>query len=111
MYKVSFYTSSGKTSPVKVFLDSCSSSLRAKILRQFKHVAEYGLNPAIPNVRKMTGTTLWELRILGKDNIRIICIPLPERAVKVLHIFRKKQRKTPARELRVALKRCQKVVD
>ena len=111
MYKVSFYASQGKTSPIKEFLDSCQPSLRTKILRQLKYVEEYGLNPAIPNIKKITSSSLWELRILGRDNIRIICLSKPEREVKVLHIFRKKKQKTPTNELNVALKRSQEVLD
>ena len=106
MYRVTFYTPQGKTSPIKEFLDSCQPSLRTKILRQLKYVEEYGLNPAIPNIKKITGTSLWELRILGRDNIRIICVSKAGRKVKVLHIFRKKKQKTPTGELSVALKRA-----
>lgn len=107
MYKVSFYAPRGKISPIKEFLDSCQSSLRTKILRQLKYVEEYGLNPAIGNIKKITGTSLWELRILGKDNVRIICVSLPNKEVKVLHIFKKEKQKTPAKELNLALKRRQ----
>lgn len=107
MYQVSFYTPKGKSSPIKEFLDSCQPSLRSKVLRQLKYVEEFGLNPAIPNIKKITGTSLWELRILGKDNIRIVCVSLPEKEVKVLHIFEKKRQKTPAKELNLALKRYQ----
>jgi len=111
MYKVSFYTPSGKVSPIKNFLDSCQLSLRAKILRQLRYVQEYGLNPIIPNIKKIVKTPLWELRILGKDNIRIICVFLPKKGVKVLHIFRKKKQKTPLKELNLALRRYQEVLD
>ena len=92
-------------------MDSCQPSLRTKILRQFKYVEEYGLNPAIPNIKKFSGTNLWELRILGKDNIRIICAERPKKEVKVLHIFRKKKQKTPAKELNIATKRLQEILD
>ncbi len=61
MYRVTFYAPQGKISPLKEFLDSCQPNLRAKILRQLKYVEEYGLNPAIPNIKKITGTFLWEL--------------------------------------------------
>jgi phage-related protein len=111
MYRISFYTPVGKISPIKQFLDSCQQSLRAKILRQLKYVQEYGLNSAIPNLKKITHTPLWELRILGKDNIRIICISLPNREVKVLHLFKKKKQKTPLKELNLTLKRYQEVLD
>lgn len=111
MHRVTFYTPQGKTSPIKEFLDSCQPSLRTKILRQFKYVEEFGLNPAIGNIKKITSTRLWELRILGKDNIRIVCVSLSDKEVSVLHIFRKSKQKTPARELNIALKRSQEVLD
>ena len=111
MYKVSFYTPQGKTSPIKEFLDTCQPRLRTKILRQLKYLEEYGLNPAIGNIKKITGSSLWELRILGRDNIRIVCVSLPGKEVKVLHVFRKKKQKTPTNELNIALKRCREVLD
>jgi hypothetical protein len=66
MYKVVFYTYQRKSS-IKKFLDFCQAGLRAKILRQLKYVQEFGLNPAIPNIKKFKKTPIWELRILGKD--------------------------------------------
>ena len=111
MFNVAFYTPSGKASPIKKFLDSCPPKLRVKVLRQFQYVQEFGLSPAIPNLKKITKTSLWELRILGRDNVRIICAPLPKKEVKILHIFRKKKQKTPAKELNLALKRYQEVLD
>ena len=111
MYKVSFYTPIGKTSPIKKFLDSCQPNLRVKILRQLQYVQEYGLNPVIPNIKKIAKTSLWELRILGKDNVRIICTSLKRQEVKILHVFRKKKKKTPIKELNLSLKRYQEVLD
>jgi len=110
MYKVDFYTSLGKASSIKEFLDSCPPSLRVKILRKLKYVEEFGLNPAIPDIKKVTGTHLWELRILGRDNIRIFCGQLQNGEVKVLHIIRKKTQKTPAGELNIAIRRYQEVL-
>lgn len=105
MYKVSFYTPKNKNSPISDFLDSCNENIRAKIGKQLKYAEEFGLTSAIPNLRKVMITPLWELRILGKDNIRIFCINLPGQEVKVLHIFKKKKQKTPQKEIAVALKR------
>jgi len=36
---------------------------------------------------------------LGKDNIRVVCVPLPNKEVKILHVFVKKKQKTPQKEL------------
>lgn len=109
MYKTTFYTPSEKLSPIQKFLNSTNESLRAKILRQLKYVQEFGLTPCIPNLRRLTSTPLWELRILGKDNIRIICASLANKEVKILHIFSKKKQKTPLKEISLALHRYKEV--
>lgn len=111
MYKVVFYTPKRKKSPISEFLDNCKVSLRAKIIRQLKYVQEFGLTPAVPNLRKLKGTPLWELRILGKDNVRIICAKIRNRQIVILHIFRKKKQKTPTRELNIALGRYKDLTD
>jgi hypothetical protein len=66
MYKVIFYTLPNNRSPIHDFLDKCSTSLRNKIVRQLTYVSEFGLTKVIPYLRKVSGTKLWELRILGK---------------------------------------------
>ena len=48
MYIITFYTPSGKTSPIRKFLDSTKVPLRRKILRQFMYVQEFGFSPSIP---------------------------------------------------------------
>ena len=111
MFVVSFYSSVVKTSPVKEFINSCKPILRAKILRKLKYVQEFGLNPAIPDIKKVTGTQLWELRILGKDNIRLFCASLPNREVKVLHIIKKKKQKTPIKEISIAISRYKELTN
>jgi phage-related protein len=100
-YEVVFYTDINGDSPITDFLNNCSDSLRSKILRQFMYVAEFGISYKIPNIKKVTGTSFWELRILGNDNIRIFCIG-NRRNVYIVHIFSKKKQKTPAKEIRVA---------
>lgn len=68
-------------------------------------VQEYGLQAIIPHVKKLTGTPLWEIRILGGDNVRILFVTQLERQILLLHAFVKKTNKTPAKEIAKALKR------
>ena len=100
-YKIVFYTDKSGSCPITEFLDSCSDSLRSKILRQFMYVCEFGISYRIPNIKKVTGTNFWELRILGKDNIRVFCIG-NKRDVHIIQIFNKKKQKTPLNEIRTA---------
>jgi len=102
-YDVIFY-SNNLENPIIKFLDKCDDKLRSKVLRQIKYVNEFGLTAKVPNIKKVTGTSFWELRILGKDNIRIFCIG-KEKVVFVLHIFVKKKQKTPRKEIAIALDR------
>jgi len=105
--RVEFFTPEDGKSPIKEFIDRCEIKQQVKILRFLKYLEEFGLTTAIPNCRKLAGTPLWEIRILGRDNIRIFYTPIGENRIVVLHIFSKKKQKTPRKEVNVALKRYQ----
>src|SRR3989344_4750578 len=102
-----YYISSRGGNPVKEFLDSLEEKQQAKILRIFQLIEEYGLQAVAAHLKKVTGTPLWEIRTLGKDNIRILYIVPERRAVLALHGFVKKKQKTPRKELDMALNRYQ----
>ncbi len=104
-WKVLFYISESNDNPVKVFLNDLEERERGKILRVVKYIQEYGLDAVLPHVRKLTGIPLWEIRILGKDSIRIVYVVPYEQTVLLLHGFRKKAQKTPQREIRIAMER------
>lgn len=101
---VEFFITKRGRSPVKKDFDKFSSQQRTKVLRQLQYLQEFGMSSAVPNLKKVKSTSLWESRILGKNNIRIFCV-VHKRKVVVLHIFEKKKQKTPERELSVAVKR------
>lgn len=102
---VRYYISPRGENPVKEFLESISKKQKSKTFRIFQLFQEYGLNSITPHVKKLTGTPLWEIRILGRDNIRIIYFIPHKDNILVLHGFFKKSQKTPERELNLALKR------
>lgn len=108
---VEFFASFDKKSPIKEFIDQCPTQQQVKILRILQYLQEFGPTSAIPNSKKLKGTPLWELRILGKDNIRIIYAPLGKNKVVVLHIFLKKKRKTPRKEIELAFRRYKNILD
>jgi len=104
-YTIYYYISPSGKNPVKNFLDSLQETQQAKVLRILQYIEEYGLRSILPHVRKLTGTPLWEIRILGKDNIRVIYVVPTKNTVLVLHGFIKKKQKTPSKELNLALSR------
>jgi len=102
---VYYYVSSERENPIKEFLDSLEGIQQAKILRLFQYIEEYGLQTISSHLKKVTNTPLWEIRILGKDNIRIFYVAPERNAVLILHGFMKKKQKTPRKEIKLALQR------
>lgn len=62
-WKVIYYISPSGDNPVKDFLDAHPSA-KLKAFRIFSHIVEYGLTSAIPHIKKLAGTPLWEIRII-----------------------------------------------
>ena len=106
-WQVGYYLSPRGENLIKKFLDSLGKQQQVKVLRIFQYLEEYGLQTIIPHLRKLKGTPLWEIRIRGKDNIRLIYVVPFKKFVLVLHGFLKKTRETPRKEIEIALGRYQ----
>ncbi len=104
MTRIIYYTDAS-SNPVKDFIDSLDNKQKAKIFRIFQYIEVYGLLSVLPHVKKLSGTDLWEIRILGKDNLRIIYVTITPESIVVLHGFIKKTQKTSSKDLSIALKR------
>lgn len=90
---------------VKDFIHSLSEVQKDKVFRAIKPLSEFGLGTHLLNTKKLVGTPLWEVRVLGKDSIRIFFAVIVKNTVLILHGFIKKSQKTPSREINLALKR------
>lgn len=102
-YVVYYYIAPSGDNPVSDFFDSLNERQQTKILRIIQYVKEYGLSSILPHTKKLAGTPLWEIRILGRDNIRVLyAIPI-NKIVLILHGFLKKSQRTPEKELQTAL--------
>lgn len=105
MYAVYFYQQKDGKSPIIEFIQSVGKPLRIKIERQVAYLRRFGITKENPSLRKLTGTPLWEIRILGKDNTRIICAVVVHGKIFIVHIFKKKGNKTSLGDIDLALKR------
>ena len=105
---VFYYISPRGNNLVKDFIDSLPFKQKAKIFRIFQFLQEYGFYSITPHIKKLTGTSFWEIRILGTDNLRIIFFIAGKNEILVLHGFKKKTKKTPLKELTLAFKRFTK---
>lgn len=101
---VYFETPSGGL-PVYDFIESLNLDTQSKVSNTLDLVSEYGIRLGAPHIKKVTGTDLWELRILGKDSIRIFYVTVTGKTFLLLHGFIKKSQKAPKKELKVALSR------
>lgn len=104
-YQVHYFLTETNQNPVKDFINSLEKIQKSKIFRILQLFQEYGLQAIIPHTKKVTGTPLWEIRILGKDNLRILYVSWRKENILVLHGFLKKKQKTPSREIKIALER------
>lgn len=107
-WKIIYYISATGENPVKKLLDA---HLKAKLktLRILSNIEEFGLSFAIPHIKKLTGTPLWEIRILGEDSVRILYVTRQEKQILLLHAFIKKTDKTPRKEIDISLARLSEI--
>lgn len=97
-------------SPVEEYLERATNQVFRKISKQIKYLQEYGLRPEVINLKKLKGCPIWEIRILGKNNIHLLCSQV-KNIIWILHIFAKKTMNTPSKDLNIALKRFNDIVD
>lgn len=104
-WKINYYVSPSGNNPVKDFLDGTKPTIKAKAFRILFNIREYGLITAIPHIKKLAGTPLWEIRILGEDSVRILYVSKSKKTILLLHAFFKKKQTTPKKEIDTALAR------
>ena len=100
-WKISFYESGRGESPVYEFFKKQQPQARSKITHLVDLLAQYGNLLGMPHA-KVLGKGLSELRIRGKEEIRIMYC-LNGKTIILLHAFKKQAQKTPTKELQVAI--------
>ena len=81
--------------------------MQARFARICELIAAVGLERmSAPHVRHLTGP-LWEMRLTGRDGVaRALYVAARGRRVVVVRVFVKKTRRTPRREIELALRRA-----
>lgn len=91
---------------IERFLDSLSRKERAKVLRNISLLEKFGLNLRKPYVKSLKIQKLRELRVIFRSKIfRLLFFHYKERILVILHGFVKKTKKTPVKEIKIALER------
>lgn len=104
-WKVVLYKTPQGEAPVNKFILNLELKAQAKVYNLIKLLKAFGVSVGQPHIKKLTGTQLWEMRILGSDSIRILYITIAGKTFLLLHGFKKKKYKTPPKEIRIAEER------
>ncbi len=104
VFEIIFYRKANGAEPLRKFLDSLPTALRSKAVRDLDVLKENGSKLRLPYSRHLRDG-LFELRIQTKgDDARIFYFFFSKGKIVVTNGFVKKSQKTPARELRRALR-------
>jgi phage-related protein len=101
VWELIYYQMPSGRSPIADFLDSLPAREAERVVRKLNLLERLGPNLGYPHVAPLRGQ-IWELRITGKNQQRVLYVALSGTRIVLLHAFTKKQRKTPAREINTA---------
>ncbi|MDO8618792.1 MAG: type II toxin-antitoxin system RelE/ParE family toxin [Candidatus Daviesbacteria bacterium] len=104
-WEIIYYETYLGNSPVFEFIQNLDPKTKSKVIEIMDLLKQHGILMGPPHSKKVTGTPLWELRILGGDNIRIFYVAVVNRRFLLLHAFLKKKQKTDTREIKNAINR------
>ena len=100
-WKVIVFESKRGEKFVEEFVKSLSPDTVAKIVHGVDLLEKYGPFVGMPHSKKL-GKYIYELRIRGKEEIRIIYVFVRNK-IYLLHGFKKKQQKVPRKEIETEL--------
>lgn len=100
---LTFETSSGEK-PVDEFIKKQQPQARSKIAHNIRLLREYGNMLGLPH-SKALGGGLCELRIRGKEELRIFYCFGQQKTIYLLHGFKKQKQQTSQKDLDQALSR------
>lgn len=108
MTSVKFFIDQRGKNPVGEFLDE-NKNIKTKAIIVIKNISEFGLISVVSHIKKLSGLPFWEIRILGKDSARIIYVSKIKEEIILIHAFKKKTKKTPLKEINIAIKRLKQL--
>ena len=89
---------------IKDFIDGLQENTQAKLGRQLDLLEEHGSQLGMPHARAMGGGLI-ELRVRGKQEVRVFYAFAVGKRIYLLHGFIKKTQTTPKKELDTARQR------
>ena len=97
----------GHKNEVFEFIENLDPATQAKVYRLLEKLPQYGYRLGMP-FTKQVNSDLYELRVLGKVQVRLFYI-FDYKSIIILHAFIKKTQKLPKKELKIALDRLKQL--
>jgi phage-related protein len=107
-WKVKFFQTERGDYPVRDFILEQNPKTHAKIILSIELLRDNGPFLKPPHIKKLK-PNLYELRILGRDPIRIF-YTIYKKEYYLLHAFKKKSQRTPPREFKLAIDRLNEII-
>lgn len=103
-WNIKTYETSSGEKVLDQFIKKQQPQTKAKIAHIIKLLELYGNKLGLPH-SKALGSGLYELRVRGKEELRIIYCFMQQKTIYLLHGFKKQTQQIPSKELEIALKR------
>jgi phage-related protein len=103
-WEIIYYESPNGQAVIKDFVDSLQESTQAKFARQLDLLEEHGNRLGMPHAKAMGGGLI-ELRVRGRQEVRVFYAFAIGKRIYLLHAFVKKTKTTPKKELDIARQR------
>lgn len=107
-WQIVFYETFRGEYPVYEFFKRQQPQARSKITHLLDLLTTYGNMLGLPH-SKALGGGLYEIRIRGKEEIRIFYCFSQDKTIYLLHAFKKQTKETPIKDLTLALQRKEEV--
>lgn len=106
-WRIVLFESKRGEKPIREFIQSLDISSGPKVVHSINLLEQFGPFLKMPHSKKLT-KELYELRIRGKEEVRII-YAFNKKDIILLHAFKKKTQKTLQKEIETALNRLDKI--
>lgn len=103
-WRLVYYKTAAGRSPVREYIADLEAGERAKVRFDLDLLEAFGLELAAPHVRNVRGK-IWELRIAGQSQHRVLYFATSGKRLVLLHAFTKKTSQTPPAEIDSAVRR------
>lgn len=107
MWNIVFFVDHRGKCPPREFIEELPVMEQAKIRNVLRLLQEFGSNLRMPHAKQIKGK-LWELRPGG---VRLFYFAYIEQQFVILHGYRKQSQKAPDREIEIAMRRMQELMD